>query len=93
MSYSKPHRYVLYCTAGGWSDDYASKIGYIYMSAMPDKDQILKILRDNEQLDNLNQDYIDNILIDRPLGWYYKQIRVCAYNDTRNCVWKIDPAP
>lgn len=93
MSYSSPHRYVLYCLVGAWGDDYAKEVGYVYMSAIPDKDEILDTLRDNDQLDGLGQDYVNNILIDRPLGWYYKQIRVCAYNDAKNCVWKIDPAP
>jgi beta-xylosidase len=93
MSFSQPHRYKLYCTAGAWSEEYAQEIGYIHMSSMPSKDQIFNALKGANQFDGLNQHYIDGLLIDRPNGWYYKQIKIYAYGDKNRCIWKFEPAP
>lgn len=93
MSFSKPHRYKLYCTAGAWSDEYAQEIGYVYMSSMPSKDQIFETLKDNDQFDGLAKEYIDGLLIDRPDGWHYKVIKIYAYGDKNRSIWKFEPAP
>lgn len=93
MSFSQPHKYKLYYLSNTWNEDYYQEIGYSYMSAMPSKDQIMEALQEANQLGGLSNEYMDGLIIDRPYGWNYKIIRVCEYNDKKNCVWKFEPYP
>ena len=91
MSYSQPRRYLLYYVAGYWEQK--QEIGNVYMSSMPSRDEVLEALKNSNQFDGFTSEYINNLLIDRPLGWYYKLIRVCANKDANECIWQFEPIP
>lgn len=90
MNYSQPHRYKIFFL-DYWNSDAMADLNYVYMSAIPSKEDILLVLRNQGQLDGLSLEYVDSLQIKRPEGWHYKVIEI--YDGNQTCVWKIKPTP
>ena len=93
MNFSQPCRYMLFDASDMWSTTNDRKIGYVYMSSMPSKEDILQVLQDENQLNGISEEYINNLIVVRPNGWYYKKIEICSKNDPLTYIWKFEPAP
>lgn len=91
MSFSQPHRYKL-VNPTYWANGQDEHIADVMMSSMPSKDEVIEALRKTDELSGLSADYVDNLRIERPDGWYYKKILI--YSDsTAKPNWKFEPAP
>jgi len=91
MNFSFPHRYKLYIVSY-WNtgqDEYHSDVT---LSSMPSKEDILKVLRNCDQLEGYSEEYINNLKIDRPDGWYYKKILIYTHS-SNDPFWKLVPSP
>jgi hypothetical protein len=70
-------------------DDYRTDV---MMSSMPSRDEVIDALRKADELSGYSADYIDNLRVERPDGWYYKKILI--YNSSSpKPEWKFEPAP
>lgn len=91
MSFSQPHRYKLMIPAY-WvdgQDDYRTDV---MMSSMPSRDEVIEALRKANELDGYSAEYIDNLRVERPNGWYYKKILIYSSSSNKP-LWKFEPAP
>lgn len=91
MSFSQPHRYKLTVPAY-WADGQDDYICDLMMSSMPSREDIIDALRKSDELSGYTADYIDNLRIERPDGWYYKTILIFN-NSHHKPLWKIVPVP
>lgn len=91
MNFSQPHRYRL-CTPGYWDDESDNHVCDVMMSSMPSRDDIIRALRQANEINDLAKEYIDSLTIERPDGWYYKKILIYSYTSDKP-VWKFVPAP
>lgn len=91
MSISQPHRYKLYISSY-WNKDYEEYKCELMMSAMPSRDDVIAVLRNLKELENYSSEYIGDLVVERPSGWYYKTILVYNKKNSQN-LWKMVPAP
>lgn len=93
MSFSAPQRYRLFRELGEWSDSFFNELGYVYLSRFPSKEDIIDILRQNNELTEYSESQISDFYIERPNGWDYKTIMIYFDHNKFFCLWKIEPAP